>query len=289
MIKANNALFRKIQDYCCIASGSIILAFAVIGFMSPNQLISGGFTGISIILNHLFGIPIGLFSLFLMGITFFAGLFVLGSGFGGRSIFATVIFTSALDIFDKVIELGPITNNLTLAVFYGGIISGASMALIFYSGSSTGGSDTLAAIIKKYTGIPIGKALFGIDLAITLSAGFIFGAEPLMYSFILIFISSQVIDLVLNGIKSTKKMWIISKKWEEIQDLLITEYNRGVTLFEGIGGFTGEKRNTLISYVPRKDVNRLRRQIHAIDPDVFISVENSSGVFGNGFRHPKYD
>jgi uncharacterized membrane-anchored protein YitT (DUF2179 family) len=281
--------FITIRDYFLITAGSILMSFSVAGFMAPNKIMDGGFTGIAIILHHLFNTPIGLVALFMMSIVLIIGYKLLGKAFGVRTIYATLLFTLSIEFFIGYLKIGAITHDMTLAVFYGGLFTGISLAMIFYVGASTGGTDVLASIIKKYVGLSLGRSLLLIDLVVSMGAGLFFGAEKLMYSLILIFIETQVIDLILNGISASKRLWIISEKWEQIRDHILDNYERGATLIEGQGAYTKDKKTIIISYIPRRYVTKLKREIHKIDPDVFIGIDPSAGVYGEGFKHAVND
>ncbi|MBU1536426.1 YitT family protein [Myxococcota bacterium] len=280
---------QHIRDALLIIIGAFALSFSVVGFMAPNQLLDGGFTGIAIILNSLFGTPIGVVALAMMSVALLVSYILLGPAFGKKTVLATVIFTLSIDFWDKLMHLRPITREMPLAVFYGGLIAGVALATIFHTGASTGGTDALAAVIKRYTGVPLGRALLLIDVVVAFVAGLFFGPEPLMYSLILIFIETQVIDLVLNGISATERLWIVSEKWEEIRAFIVAQMGRGATVFDGEGAYTGKSRKVVIAYVPRRMAIQVRRRIHQIDPDVFLAVEPSIGVYGEGFKHAGRD
>jgi len=273
----------KLRDYAELTLGSILLAFSVTAYMAPNRILDGGFTGVAILLHHLFGTPIGTMALGMMSVALVAGYIKMGPSFGIRTIYATVLFTLAIDFFDHVVHIEPLTDDLTLAVFYGGAIAGGSLSLIFHAGGTTGGTDVIAAMIKRTTGWSVGRTLLFIDLTVAFVAGLFFGARLLMYSLILIFIETQVIDLVLNGFSATRRLWIVSERAEEIRRHIIG-LGRGATLFEGRGAFTNEPRQVIITYIPRRMLGQLMRDLHDIDPDVFVAVDASAHVYGEGFR-----
>jgi len=276
--------FLRIRDYLELTVGAVLLAFAVTGYMAPNRILDGGFTGVAILLHHLFNTPIGSVALALMSGALVAGYYKIGPTFGFRTIYATVLFTLSIDFFNHVLQIQALTDDLTLAVFYGGTIAGFSLSLIFHAGGSTGGTDVIATLIKRKTGISVGRVLLFIDLGVAFVAGWFFGARLLMYSLILIFIETQVIDLALNGFSATKRLWIVSDRPDEIREHIVTDLGRGATLFEGKGGFTDEPRKVIITYVPRRLVGQLMRTLHDIDPDVFVAIDSSAQVYGEGFR-----
>ncbi len=273
------------RDLLILTAAAFAMAWAVVTLLAPNRIVDGGFTGLAILLNNLLGTPIGVVTLGLTAVAMLAGYFILGPSFGFRTVYATIVYTLAIDFLDQGLHLPPLTHNLNLAVFYGGSIVGASLAAIFYTGGSTGGTDVLAAIIKRFTGLALGRSLLLVDLTIAFTAGLFFGAELLMYSLILIFLETYVIDLILNGIGATKKIWIVSDRWEEIRDAIL-DLERGVTVFDATGGYTNSPRKLLITYVPRRYVTRLRRLIFEVDPEAFMAIEPVSSVYGEGFISP---
>ncbi|MBU1244116.1 YitT family protein [Myxococcota bacterium] len=274
----------RIRDYLELIFGAILLAFAVTAYMAPNRILDGGFTGIAILLHHLFNTPIGSVALALMSVALVVGYYKLGPTFGFRTIFATVLFTLSIDFFNHVLQIEALTDDLTLAVFYGGTMAGFALSLIFHAGGSTGGTDVIATLIKRSTGISVGRVLLFLDLGVAFVAGLFFGARLLMYSLILIFIETQVIDLVLNGFSATKRLWIVSERAVELREHIVQDLGRGATLFEGTGGFTDEPRKVIITYVPRRLVGQLMRDLHDLDPDVFVAVDSAAQVYGEGFR-----
>ncbi|PKN46242.1 MAG: hypothetical protein CVU59_06625 [Deltaproteobacteria bacterium HGW-Deltaproteobacteria-17] len=274
----------RFRDYLELIFGAILLAFAVTAYMAPNRILDGGFTGIAILLHHLFNTPIGSVALALMSVALVVGYYKLGPTFGFRTIFATVLFTLAIDFFNHVLQIEALTDDLTLAVFYGGTVAGFALSLIFHAGGSTGGTDVIATLIKRSTGISVGRVLLFLDLGVAFVAGLFFGARLLMYSLILIFIETQVIDLVLNGFSATKRLWIVSERALAIREHIVSNLGRGATLFEGTGGFSDEPRKVIITYVPRRLVGQLMRDLHDLDPDVFVAVDSAAQVYGEGFR-----
>ncbi|MBU1221420.1 YitT family protein [Myxococcota bacterium] len=289
MTENKSGIYNILKDYILLSLAAVTMAFSVVAFMAPHKIMDGGFTGLAIILHHLLGTPIGAVALGFMSIVMFIGYKILGPSFGIKSVYTTVLFTLSIDFLRHFLHLGKLTNDMTLSVFYGGVLSGLSMAVVFYSGGSTGGTDVLAAIMKKYFGFSLGRSLMIIDLVVVLVAGAFFGAEILMYSLILIFIGTNVIDFFLNGISASVRIWIVSDNWEEIRDMILQDYGRGVTTFEGEGGYTGIRKKIIVTYVPRRYVTKIRRELHELDPDVFFAVDPSAGVYGEGFKHPGHE
>ncbi len=278
--------FPTIRDFFMITVGAFALSYAVVALMAPNKLLDGGFTGVAIILNTLFGTPIGIVALGLMAIALTVSYLILGPSFGKKTLFATILFTLSIDFWDKFMGIKPLTHDLPLAVFYGGLIAGVALGAIFHAGASTGGTDALAAVIKRFTGLPLGRSLLIIDIVVAFLAGLFFGPEPLMYSLILIFIETQVIDLVLNGISATRRFWIVSERAEAIQNYILEELGRGATIYRAEGAYTQDPKKVIVTYIPRRMAVQVRRRFHEIDPDVFLSVDPSTGVYGEGFKHP---
>jgi len=272
-----------------ICFGSIISALGYVLFILPLNMIEGGVTGIGIITQHLTGMPIvGLTSLALTAVVFIVATRNLGKGFGAKSIFATILMNLLIDFF-SIINIQPITNDILLAAFYGGAIVGLGLGLIYYAGASTGGADALAQLFWRFRRIPIGRTLLVIDIFVLTAATLIFiPIEKIMYSLIFIYIEIQVIDMVLNGFRASQRVMVVTDSPDEIKEAIFERLGRGLTIFKGEGGYTGEERLMLTTVVPKKDIPEIRRIISHHDADAFVIIQDIHQVYGEGFeRLPK--
>jgi uncharacterized membrane-anchored protein YitT (DUF2179 family) len=283
----NKSLFLKINwaDVAIITLGTLITSVGIVLFLAPNKVAAGGVSGISIILFHLFHFPIGLTMLIINAILFVIAFVLLGSEFGLKSIYATVMLSVFVDLLEYILPKSLYINDLVIATVFGDLLTGFGIALVVSRGASTGGTDIVAMIIKKYTNIDMGKALMVIDFTITLFAGIFFGKIIGMYSLLAVIINTNTIDYVLEGITTSFQAFIITKKHEAIKERVLKEIGRGVTLIRAIGGYTGEERLALwvILKSPREIV-KLKEIVKEEDPTAFVTITHVREVLGEGFK-----
>ena len=265
------------------AFGAFIMACAVSLFLLPNELSSGGFSGIATIVYYLFKVPMGATIVILnVPLFIFAG-FKIGKRFLVKSAVGTLSLSLFIDLLDK---FNPLTNDKILACVYGGILTGLGTALILRANASTGGSDLLSIIIKEYNQrYPTGRLITIIDSVIVLlNVIFLKKVEIGLYSAIAIYLMGKVIDIVFEGIYFTKLVFIISDKSEEISKLIGKEVRRGVSGIYGKGMYTGSKKLILMCAVGRNDLSEVKKVVKKVDPKAFLIVTNSREVLGIGFK-----
>jgi len=276
-------------SYSLIITGSFILATAFVFFITPYKIVPGGAYGISIVLHYILGTPVGLMALcFDIPLTII-GMKILGPRFGFKTVLGfslTAVFTDTLTFiwgFEPLVK-----GDALLSSIFGGFLCGLGLGLIFKSKATSGGSDIVAAIIAKYTKLPIGQLMIMVDSVIVLFGLFVFRDWKIpLYSWIVIFITGKVIDGVLEGINYEKSLFIISDKYEEIREKIINDLNRGGTIIEGHGMFNMADRKIIFTVVSRRELIILEEYIQQIDPDAFLTVINASEILGEGFRSLK--
>ncbi|MBN2237503.1 MAG: YitT family protein [Bacteroidales bacterium] len=272
--------------YSLILVGTFIMAAGFVFFISPYKLAPGGVYGIAIILHHLFGLPIGLTALAMDIPLTILGIKILGPRFGIKTIvgfLSTSIWVSLLEFvwgYEPLVE-----NDALLSTIFGGVLIGFGLGLVFKSRATSGGSDIIAMIIAKYTHLPIGQLMIIVDSVIVLLGLAAFGRwEIPLYSWIVIFISGKIIDVVLQGIDYDKTLFIISEKHEEIRLKILNDLNRGGTTLQGKGMYSGADRNIIFTVVSRRELAILKDYIHKIDPNAFLTVLNANEILGEGFK-----
>jgi len=274
----------EIKTWIYITFGSVVSALGYVLFILPMNMVEGGVTGLGIIMKNITGLPIvGVTSLAITAVIFVIAFKILGRSFGAKSVYAAIVSNVLIDVF-MLMKLPRITDDILLAAFYGGAIVGFGLGIIYYSGASTGGADATAQILWKLQNRPLGRTLITIDIFVLSLATIVFiPLEQIMYSLIFIFIEIKVIDMVLNGIRANQRILIITNKPKKISDFILTKMNRGLTLFQGVGGFTGEKKMMLTSVVPKKEIPEIRRIISSIDSKAFVIIQDIHQVYGEGF------
>ncbi len=259
------------------------MALGIALFLLPNQLSSGGFSGIATVIYYIFKIPMGTTILVLNIPLFLFSRYKIGREFFLKAILGTVSLSIFIDIFDKY---NPITDDRFLACIYGGIIIGLGSALTFKAGSSTGGSDIITNIIKKYnSNISISKYLVIIDVIVISINVIVFKEVEIgLYSAIAIYLYGQMIDIVFEGVNYTKLLFIISDKNEQISEKIEKEVQRGVTGLYGKGMYRNKDKLVLICAASRRDISKIKELAKKIDKKSFIIVANVREALGEGFK-----
>jgi len=288
---------KWLVSWSLVVLGAFILALGFVLFINPYNIVPGGVYGISIIVHYLTkgiidywpeGIPIGFFGLILnIPLTIF-GIKVLGPRFGVKTIigfFLTSAFMDLLTMFIGANDPLDLKNDLLLACIFGGVLIGVGAGLIFKSKATSGGSDIIAMIIAKSTKWPLGQLLIYIDSTIVLLALMVFKDWKIpLYSWLVIYISGKVIDVVIEGINYEKMLLIVSDRHEEIRNVIINDLNRGGTYLIGEGMFNNEPKKMIYTIVNRRELAMLEDQINKIDPKAFLTVVDAKEILGEGFR-----
>ncbi len=280
----------RLLEYFYIIIGTLLTALGVVLFANPAKIANGGVTGIAIILYHTLNFDLGLSILVLSIPLFFLGLFIFGKEYGIKSLIGTLLY-SGFTIFltnllgsEGIIDYTNYVSYLLSAIF-GGILFGAGLGFVMKSGANTGGTDILAQVISKFSFLTLGNAMFIIDAIIVGCSIFIFGVEAALYAIITIYITSVGIDKVLLGFGSysSKTIYIISEKRDEIKQVILEELNHGGTILEGKGLYTNRERPVIMTVMPNNKIGRLTNYIHQIDKEAFIIVHDAYQVMGEGF------
>lgn len=264
--------------------GALIMAAGVSLFLLPNQLSSGGIAGVATIFYYLLNIPMGTVIIAINIPLFLFSMYKVGKMFFIKSIVGTVAMSIFIDLLDKI---EPLTNDRFLACIYGGILLGLGTTLLLKAESSTGGSDLISYIAKKYKPtVRSGNIIVIIDIIIiALNVIFFKEIEIGLYSAIAIYIMGKIIDIFFEGINFTKLMIIVSNKSEEIAKQIDQKVARGSTGLYGKGMYTNENKLILMCAAYRKDVARIKIIAKEIDPKSFIVITNSREVVGQGFKN----
>ncbi|MGB9867004.1 MAG: YitT family protein [Bacillota bacterium] len=274
-------LLTELVSYVGITAGSVLFALGLNYFIAANRLAEGGIAGISLMLNYTVGIPVGITYLLLNIPLFLMGYRNLGKEFAIKTLYGVAASSFAIELTK---QLRGTTHDLLLACLYGGALTGLGIGIIFRFGGSTGGTDIIARLLWHFRGIEMGKTMFTLDAIVMSVNALILGKEIAMYSLVAMFVASKVIDAVQEGAFTAKGVIIISDRYEEIADLILTQMQRGTTVLEGRGAYTGKKRGVLYSVVGRSEVVQLKRLIESVDPRAFVTVHDIHEALGEGFR-----
>ncbi len=283
----NHTKKEIIRDYIWIILGTTIVAAAINMFFEKQQLVTGGVTGLAIVIKHVTesifggGIPLWLTNISLNVPLFIIGVKVHGKGFGTKTLFATFYLSFAL-YYTKFLPIP--TTDLLLSSIFGGVVGGVGLGMVFSTFATTGGTDLLASILQVYSRhISVARILLLIDSLIILSGLFVFGIERAMYAIIVVYITVKVIDNILEGITFSKAAFIISNCAEQIADEIMLRLDRGVTGLKGRGMYTKFDKEVLFCVVSQKQIVQVKEIVKEIDSSAFVIVADVREVFGEGF------
>ena len=315
------SFWTQVQEWALVTLGILIYVTGWSLFLVPNNLVGGGVSGISSIIQYATGgkIQMGYTYFVLNAILLVAAVVIIGMGFGAKTIYAIILASLGLRFLPGLIPMEivrslALQNGKLMSVLCGGLMSGIGIGMSISNGGSTGGTDIIALIYTKFRNVSPGKVILYIDFIIILSSLFIpsivpdldpqtgeqlvgVDGEPLshlmpfadkvttvIYGLILVTVCGRVIDAYLSGSQQSVQLFILSKQYAQIADSITRDLHRGVTVLDGKGWYTQEPTEVLMVITRKTDVNLLLRYIKAIDPDAFLSVSSVNGVSGRGFE-----
>ena len=272
-------------EYLMLTLGTFLVAAGVYFFKFPNHFSTGGVTGLAVILNAV--IPSVSASTFasVINLAFLVlGFAALDRGFGVRTVYCSVLFSGLLSGFEWLFPMeAPLTSGPMLELFFAVILPALGSAILFNLQSSTGGTDILAMILKRFSSLDIGMALLCVDVLIAASTLYFVGIEPGLYSILGLVLKSVVVDSVIESLNRRKSFIAITSCPQEVCDYITHTLNRSATCWEAEGAYTHEKKWVILAALSRAQAVALRVYVKSTDPHAFILVTNSSEIFGKGF------
>ncbi len=278
---------KTARSALAVAGGNLLYALAVTLFLMPADLVTGGTTGIALAAEHLFDVPVSLFVLLFNGVMLLLGWAILGRGFALTTLASTFLYPLALELCQRVVGDLVLTEDLLLCTVFSGLGIGAALGLVIRAGASTGGMDIPPLVLKKLFGVPVSVSLYAFDFAILLLQVMIRPAENVLYGIVLVMIYTVTLDKMLLLGKSRTELKIISEKSREISNAILTQVDRGVTLLHGEGGYLHGGTELVLSVISNRELIRVEKLVHDIDPDCFMVVSRVSEVRGRGFSEKK--
>lgn len=276
-----------IKEYFMITIGTALIAFSVASIYDPSGFVTGGFSGLAIIVKQLTaevvpgGVPLAVTNLILNIPVFLIAIRLKGWNYIVKTLFGTVMLSFWLGVLPVI----PIAEgDFLLTALYGGIVMGAGIGLVFLSQATTGGTDLIAAIIQHFwRHYSIADIMQVIDAVIVLAGAYLFGIQMVLYAVISIYLVSKISDGIIEGLKFSKAAFIITSKPDEVSRILMDDLSRGVTGLSAKGMYSGQKKNMLFCVVSRKEIVRLKELTLSLDPDAFVIVTDVREVLGEGF------
>lgn len=296
--------WRTAREWLTITLGIFLYVLAWAVFLVPNNLVGGGVTGAASILQYAThgAVKIGYTYFVVNAVLLVAALFIMGSGFGAKTIFAIIFASVGLNVFqdiipEQIIRTLALENGKLMSTIMGGMMAGLGIGMSMSAGGSTGGTDIIALIVSKYRNVSPGRMIVAMDFVIILSSFFIPSYTPegelmgwadkfttVIYGLMLVTINGQVVDMYLSGSRQSVQLFILSQEYEKIANALTHELHKGVTVLPAKGWYTQSESHVLMVISRKHDLNLMLRYIKMIDPQAFLSVSSATGVYGKGFE-----
>jgi len=290
-----NKVAKTLREYAIITIGLIVYTLGWTAFLIPLKITGGGATGVGNLVYMLTGFPVGYTNLIFNALLIAIAAKVVGINFGMKTIYAVLVASFLLVVEQAYITECIVTERL-LGTIIGGALSGTGIGIAFSMGGSTGGTDIIAMIVTKYRNVSPGRAILAADAVIISSAFFVLYSqglsvpqclEALVYGYLVMFMTSYMVDLYLSGMRQSLQVMILSNKREEIAAKITQEMHRGVTLLKGAGWYSKEDTEVIMVIIRKNEQGALLHLVRDIDPDAFTSVASVMGVYGNGFDRIK--
>lgn len=279
------------RQYLNITVGIVVLAVGLYLFLIPNDIAAGGASGIAMLINHFLPqIPVGLLMAIVNTVLFALAFVTLGTRFGFRTIYASLGLSGIIWLLERILPMNaPLTSDLLLSSLVGTAVSALGMAMVFDQGASSGGTDIIAKILKRYTNLDIGKGLLMTDAFIVLAAVVVFGPDKGLYAMLAVIFNGFIVDYAIQGFNVSMQVMVVTTKPDAIAEFVMSDLSRGVTFLYGQGGYCRREVRIVYTVVNRREFICLRQFISETDPKAFVSVSQSHEVLGEGFKGIDFD
>jgi uncharacterized membrane-anchored protein YitT (DUF2179 family) len=278
---------QRLRDLFWMTLGTALVSVGVYFFKFPNHFSMGGVSGLSILLGQLIHVPALTPSVFNGGINILfllLGFVLLNRGFGLKTVYCSLLYSLLVQIFQWVYPMDqPLTDQKMLELFFAVILPALGSGILFNVNASTGGTDIAALVLKKFTGLDVGRALLCSDVVIAGATLFLFGIETGLFSLLGLVLKSVLVDSVIESLNRRKSFTIITSQPELVKGYITQQLHRGATVWEATGAYTGEKHTVILAALSRAQAVALRNYLKTADPTAFLLITNSSEIFGKGF------
>lgn len=273
-----------LKEYLLVIFGTAMLAIGLYVFHFPQNLTIGGVAGYALIISHFVGLPISVVSLLINVILLIFGFILLGKEFGGKTICSNLTFSATIWVLEQTLVINePVTGDMFVNLICGTFISAFGVAIIFNQNASSGGTDIIASVLKKFFHLDMGLGLMIANVVVVIASYFSYNLETAIYNGLGCILNSVCINIFLDGWNVKKEMVIISKKSDEIKKIVLEKMDRGLTVYKAEGGYTEEERKILVTILSQRDYLKLKKLIKEVDPDVFVITRRANEVLGKGF------
>lgn len=286
-MESDNKISYWLKDYFFITIGVLLVVAGVYFFKFPNNFSTGGVTGIAILLSSVLNgaVSSGTIVLIVNAILLVVGYIVLGKSFGNRTVYGSLLMSVSLRVLEAIVPMNvPLTNEPVLELAFAVILPSVGSAILFNIGASTGGTDVIAMLLKKYTNLDIGRSLLMSDFLLTVATFLVFDVQTGLLSILGLLIKSSLVDSVIENLNLNKYFTIVCENPKPICEYILTTLNRSATVFDAKGAFSEKDKKIILTVMNRAQAIHLRKYIKQHDPHAFIFITNTSEIIGRGFR-----
>ncbi len=276
---------NKLREFFYITIGIILVSIGLEYFFFPNNIAAGGVSGFALVIQDAFNIDAGTVMWICNIVLFVLAFIFIGGNFGIKSIYAAFGLSTILSVIEKLGISYAVTDNLILATVFGSVFTALGGAVVFNQGASTGGTSITAKLLSKYLNMDIGKGLLISDSVVIVLAIYNFGVELGLFGLIAVYLSSNLIDKFIDGINSCKQVIVFTSNEDLVSNYIIKDLERGCTVFDGRGGYTGNRNSVIFTVLDRRQFIKLKQFIKENDSTAFITVNEATEVFGKGFSN----
>jgi uncharacterized membrane-anchored protein YitT (DUF2179 family) len=275
----------RLRDYALILVGVAIQALSMVLFYIPGRLAAGGVSGVAQLIGNFTGWPVGvLYSIMNIPLLALGWRHLGGRRFLARTLFAVALYSIGIDALAWVLPRSGLTTDPVLNVLYGGVVGGIGVGLVLRAQGTTGGMDILALLLKNWRGVPLSHSYVLIDVLVVLGAGLAFGWELALYAVVALYVGGVAAEFAAEGARVIRTAVIITDRPQAVAEKIMTDLERGVTMWPGTGMYSGEQRPVLFCTVTRAEVNPLKAIIREIDPGAFVVIGEAHEALGAGFK-----
>lgn len=285
-MKKKSYVLEMLWDSLIVLAGTAIYAVGLYYFVEPSNTAPGGVSGIALLVNYATGFPVGITSALINFPLLILGLIFLGKEFILKTLLSVASFTVIYDYILTPLHFPYYDGERLMASLFGGIVTGIGLGLVFYAAGSTGGTDIVTKLVqRRFPHMQLGRILLIVDLLIVGASIIVYRSiESALYAIIVIYANTQLINVVVYGNDSGRLLYILSNHYREITDGILSTIDRGVTLLEGEGGYTGEEKKVILCALRKNEYHKVKKLVRSIDPNAFIIAAESFEVEGEGFK-----
>lgn len=274
-----------LKEYAVITLSTLVISAGIYFFKFPNDFTFGGVSGLAVVLGRVTSLTPGSVNFVLNALLVVCGFLFLGKNFGIKTVYTSFLLSGAVWILERLVPMTkPLTDDPMLELVFAVLLPAFGSALLFHTGASSGGTDIIAMILKRYTSVDIGRALFISDFFITMSSFLVFSIKTALFSCLGLLAKSLIVDSVIESINLNKYFNVICSEPEPILDYIVKKLNRSATVCDAVGAYSHHHKYIIFTVMNRAQAVQLRRFIRSVEPDAFLLICNTSEIIGRGFH-----